>query len=112
MWKGQSTRAKYGPKSAGIGQESAGRVVKDLGVHGRIVRGSVDLDHRVVAAPGVHDQPARGQSTSLFACTIGVAAKKCGNIFRVGIFLDFVSSSTRTPRWGCIVRADERTKPN
>jgi len=25
-------------------------------------------------------------------------------------FLDFVSSSTRTPRRGCIVRADERTK--
>ena len=36
------------------------------------------------------------------------AKKRAGNTFRVGIFLDFVSSSTRTPRWG--VRADEQTE--
>ena len=36
----------------------------------------------------------------------------CNYLFRMCVFLDFVSPSTSTPRWGCIVRAGERTKPN
>ena len=49
------------------------------------------------------------ESHDLAAC-VKVQNKTGGNIFRVGGFLDFVSSSTRTPRWG--VRADEQTKSN
>ena len=47
------------------------------------------------------------RSTPGCQCTF---TKKGGEIFRVGIFLDVVSSSTRTPRWG--VRAGGRTKAN
>ena len=37
---------------------------------------------------------------------------KGGNIFRVGVFLDYVRLTTRTPHGGCIVRAESQTKSN
>ena len=49
---------------------------------------------------------------SILALAFGLPAEKSGNIWRVGIFLDFVWLTTRTmhPRGGCIVRAGSQTK--
>ena len=57
---------------------------------------------------------AVGSGNSLGGKSLQVvpARESSGNVFRVGIFLDFVRLTARTPRGGCIVRVVSQTELN